>query len=234
MKIDKNINAKNAAWTFSGIEEDFEKHIRKSIPFYDHGHDVICSYSDFFLSKKNSLVYEIGCSSGALTDKILEWNKDKILRIVGLDNQKGMIKYCKKRFKDKRAEFIFDDATSFNFEKSNFIVSYYTLQFIHPSKRQNVFNKIYDSLEWGGGFIFFEKTRACDARFQDYQNQLYSDFKLKNGFKENEIVNKTRSLKGVLEPFSEKGNIGLLQRAGFVDFITIFKSICFQGYLAIK
>ena len=71
------------------------------------------------------------------------------------------------------------------------------MQFIHPSSRQNVFNKIYNSLEWGGAFIFFEKVRANDARFQDYQNQLYNDFKLLNGFKESEIINKTRSLRSL-------------------------------------
>jgi tRNA (cmo5U34)-methyltransferase len=108
------------------------------------------------------------------------------------------------------------------------------MQFIHPSNRQEVFNRIYNSLEWGGAFIFFEKTRANDARFQDYQNQLYSDFKLANGFDESEIINKTRSLKGILEPFSSEGNHGLLERAGFIDYMTIFKSISFQGFLAIK
>ena len=80
----------------------------------------------------------------------------------------------------------------------------------------------------------FEKVRANDARFQDYQNQLYNDFKLLNGFKESEIINKTRSLKGVFRTISVKGNHGLLERAGFIDFMTIFKSISFQGFLAVK
>lgn len=234
MKIDENITANNASWTFKGIEKDFEEHIRKSVPFYDHGHHVVCSYSDFFLSKNNSVAYEIGCSSGTLMKKLLDWNKNKNLKLIGIDNESGMINYCKNNFKDKRASFLLEDLSNFEFDKSNMIISYYTMQFIHPSIRQNIFNKVYNSLEWGGAFVFFEKIRANDARFQDYQNQLYSDFKLSNGFNESEIVNKTRSLKGVLEPFSVKGNHGLLERAGFVDYMTIFKSISFQGFLAIK
>ena len=47
-------------------------------------------------------------------------------------------------------------------------------------------------------------------------------------------MNKTRSLKSVLEPFSSAGNMGLLKRAGFKDIVTIQKSICFEGWLAIK
>ena len=95
-------------------------------------------------------------------------------------------------------------------------------------------DKIFLSLQWGGAFIIFEKVRGSDARFNDYMTQIYNDFKLKNGFSEEEIINKTKSLKGVLEPFSTKGNYDLLKRAGFKDVITIFKWNNFEGILAIK
>ncbi len=45
---------------------------------------------------------------------------------------------------------------------------------------------------------------------------------------------KARSLKGVLEPFSSQGNLDLMRRAGFVDIMTVYKYICFEGFLAIK
>ena len=60
-------------------------------------------------------------------------------------------------------------------------------------------------LNWGGAFVLFEKVRGPDARFQDILSQLYNEFKLRNGFSSEEIVEKTRSLKGVLEPFSTQG-----------------------------
>jgi tRNA (cmo5U34)-methyltransferase len=97
-----------------------------------------------------------------------------------------------------------------------------------------VFDKIYQSLEWGGAAIIFEKVRAPDARFQDLTVQLYHEFKLVQGFDETEVLNKQRSLKGVLEPFSTQGNLDLFKRAGFVDIMTILKYICFEGFLAIK
>ena len=49
-----------------------------------------------------------------------------------------------------------------------------------------------------------------------------------------EIIQKTRSLKGVMEPFSDKGNLGILKRAGFEDIIPIFQWLCFKGYMCIK
>ena len=49
-----------------------------------------------------------------------------------------------------------------------------------------------------------------------------------------EIINKSNSLKGVLEPYSTNENYLFLKRAGFKDFMTIFKCITFEGFLAIK
>ena len=49
-----------------------------------------------------------------------------------------------------------------------------------------------------------------------------------------EIVSKSRSLKGILEPFTLEANQDFMKRAGFKDIEIIFKSICFTGWLAIK
>jgi tRNA (cmo5U34)-methyltransferase len=83
-------------------------------------------------------------------------------------------------------------------------------------------------------FLLFEKVRASDARFQDICTGVYTDFKLENGFSEAEIINKSGSLKGTLEPFSTNGNLDMLRRAGFVDIMTVIKYVPFEGFLAIK
>ena len=80
----------------------------------------------------------------------------------------------------------------------------------------------------------FEKIRGEDARFQDIYTSLYSDFKEKNNFSMSEIFNKQKSLRGVLEPFSNYGNTSMLKSAGFKDISTIYQNISFKGYLAIK
>ena len=49
-----------------------------------------------------------------------------------------------------------------------------------------------------------------------------------------EIMSKTLSLKGVMEPFSSEANLEFMKRAGFKDIIPIQKYLCFEGWLAIK
>ena len=86
----------------------------------------------------------------------------------------------------------------------------------------------------GGAFVIFEKVRSPDARFQDIVSGIYSDYKLAQGYSPEEVIAKSRSLKGVMEPFSTQGNLDMLNRAGFVDVTTIFKWVCFEGFLCIK
>ena len=145
-----------------------------------------------------------------------------------------MIQFCKKKYSKNKIIFKKKDIFNVNLNKSCIISSFYTIQFISPKKRQDLIKKIYKSLNWGGAFFFIEKVRGSDARFQDILTQTYSEFKLSQGFNPSEIISKSRSLKGILEPFSTQGNILLLKRAGFKDIMTVFKYGCFEGFLAIK
>lgn len=234
-KVGQDIEARNAGWTFEGIEEQFDEHVRLSVPLYDEGHDLACRLGDFFLPP-NATVVELGASTGVLAAKFLNFHKERAdIRYVGIDKVDGMLTVARQRCQgDARADFVNDDISAAPFEEASLVLSYCTTQFIHPKARQNVFNKVYRALQWGGAFFLFEKVRAPDARFQDLATQLYHEFKLRNGFDEKEILNKQRSLKGVLEPFSTQGNIDLLARAGFQDTMTLIKYVCFEGFLAIK
>jgi tRNA (cmo5U34)-methyltransferase len=146
-----------------------------------------------------------------------------------------MINQAQERCREfKNIQIIEEDLMDLEFEKADLIVSYYTIQFVKPKYRQVLFNRIYQALNWSGGFILFEKVRGADARFQDMMTAIYTDYKLDRGYTSDEIVAKSRSLKGILEPFSTQGNMDLLKRAGFVDIMTIMKYVCFEGFLAIK
>ena len=95
-------------------------------------------------------------------------------------------------------------------------------------------DKLYQNLNWGGALLLFEKVRGADARFQDIITASYIEYKLRKGYSADDILSKSRSLKGVLEPFSSQGNVDMLKRAGFIDINTIQKYLCFEGFLAIK
>jgi tRNA (cmo5U34)-methyltransferase len=233
--VGEGIAAESARWSFDGISGAFSDHVRRSVPLYDEGHELTCRLGEYFVGS-GSVVYDIGTSTGVLARKIADWNDGKPdVRVIGIDPVSSMIEHSQRthgRRDDLR--FVCADALTYEFEQASLFTSYYTVQFVHPHVRQMLIDRIYERLHWGGALILFEKVRAPDARFQDYMSQIYTDFKLKNGYDEKEIIGKTRSLKGVLEPFSSNGNLEMLQRAGFKDVMTIQKWVCFEGFLAIK
>lgn len=228
------IEAQNANWKFNGsMVEHFEEHVAKSVPLYNEGHELIAKLSDYFV-KDDSICYELGSSAGTLTNKLATRHEFRAAKFVGLEIEEDMVKKANELYKSTNLSFICDDMNTVNLEKADLIVSYYTIQFIHPKLRQELINKIYDSLNWGGAFILYEKVRANDARFQDIISNLYMEYKLDQGYSAEEIIGKAKSLKGVLEPFSTQGNIDMLKRAGFVDILSIQKYMNFEGFLVIK
>jgi tRNA (cmo5U34)-methyltransferase len=238
LAVGDDIVAACASWSFGGtVAQNFEQHVMRSVPSYALGHDIVLELSDFFIDE-DSVCYEIGTSTGTLISALAARHKGKG-KWVGLDVEPLMIDYAQQRVKSESADslsltFEVADACDYDYANCDLIVAYYTVQFIRPRARQKLLDSLYQVLNWGGALVIFEKVRAPDARFQDICTALYQDFKLKNDFSPAEIMAKASSLRGVLEPFSTKANVELLERAGFSDIMTIHKHICFEGFLAIK
>lgn len=233
--VGDEIHSERGNWSFkSGVAKTFDSHVERSVPLYHEGHELILDITDYFI-KENSVVYDLGCSTGELINQLYAHHSHKQnLQFIGIDFSEEMVKEARKRTTQQNITFRRGDITRIKLKKNSLTILYYTLQFISPAVRQLVLDKIYDSLEWGGALILFEKVRGSDARFQDILSTTYDEFKLRKNFSLEEIASKTRSLRGQLEPFSTQGNIDMLKRAGFVDINTILKYICFEGFLAIK
>jgi tRNA (cmo5U34)-methyltransferase len=229
------IAASRGEWSFAGdTAANFDAHVSKSVPLYYEGHKLVTDLSDYFVGN-DSIVYEIGCSTAALTKKLAQHHASKKARFVGIEIEQDMADIAARNCAGlPSVEIRCGDATNYDFEKADLIVAYYTVQFVLPKHRQALVDRLYQALNWGGALLMFEKVRAPDARFQDMVSQAYVDFKLDNGYSPNEIVTKARSIRRVLEPFSTQGNIDMMKRAGFVDVMSVMKYLCFEGFVAIK
>ena len=118
-------------WSFSGdTTNNFDKHVLRSVPFYNEGHDLVCNISDFFLTK-NSHCYELGCSTGTLSTKLAEHNSHKDnIKFIGIDIEKDMIDMASSKNKIHNLHFECENILDYDLEKSDLIVSYYTAQFL--------------------------------------------------------------------------------------------------------
>jgi tRNA (cmo5U34)-methyltransferase len=233
--VGDNIKTSSGLWSFgSGVAEVFDQHVMKSVPLYREGHTLISDLSEHFLGD-GGLAYEIGCSTGALLDCLATRYRQRNVRFIGIDTEREMLVKAENRLKNFQNITLSNcDATELDFDKCNIVIFYYTLQFIKRERRLDILRKAFSALELGGALFLFEKVRAKDAHFQDLMTSVYIDFKSANGFSDDEILGKSRSLRSVLDPLSTEENFALLAEAGFRSATTVLKYSCFEGILAIK
>lgn len=234
--VGNSISAPASGWSFSGnVSDRFDEHVEKSVPDYHSMHRLILKLTDFFV-RQDSVVYDIGCSTGSLTKSLgqrFEGGRGSA-RVIGVDIEPDMVEFANRHNGHPAVHYLACDILEMELEKSDLVILNLTAQFIPPQKRPRLFESIWSALNWGGGLILFEKIRGSDARFHDIFSALYRDFKEEQGFTLEEIAAKEKSLRGVMEPFSERGNLQLLNAAGFEDIETVFRSVPFSGFLAIK
>lgn len=220
------------SWVFNEeVTKQFSSHVRASVPFYDEFHSVILELSSWFV-EPNSTIYDLGASTGELIS-LLQRRHDNV-NFIAIENSKSMADSLRDKFKQSVKVIekdLIDD--SLIFTNSSFIISMLTMQFIKLSKRQDLFNKIYRGLQTGGAFVLVEKIHMKDSLIQNLSNGLLTEFKLKNLSKEH-IIDKERSIRGVLKPVTLQENFNYLSKAGFKKYEVILQWGNFVGIIAIK
>jgi len=231
--VGDGIDAPPRGWRFAGnAAHHFDEHAARSIPTYSLGHELIATLSDFFV-RPGGRVYDIGCSTGALTALLAE--RHPSATIIGLDAEPDMTAIARLRLARASGVEILDaDATEHDYLPADLVVAYYTLQFVPVERRRALLARIAAALRPGGALIMFEKTLAATGRVQDALTQAYADYKLGRGYSPAEVAAKTVSLRGVLTPLTATENRAMLRRAGFGTVELVHRHLLFDGYLAIK
>lgn len=230
-----DILAPQGGWSFEGLNpQDFDVHLRHSIPNYHLGLDLLVSFSEFFVFG-SSRIYDLGCSTGAVLSRLSARVTSPLVKMIGIDTSHSLIDAARLHLKnDERVRFECCDAVRFPYLKAKLVTAYYTLQFIPYQKRWDLVATIFRSLEPGGGFIIFDKVTESEGSLQDQTNQIYMDFKRAMGYRDEEIMNKARSLKGVLHSQTREDNFSMFLAAGFEKTQLIYKFLGFEGYLCRK
>ena len=222
-------------WSFNNkkIVSKFKQHINNSIPLYNDGHDIITQISKNILSNK-SVVTDLGCSLGELIFKIYNCNSKKNIKYIGIDKSENMIKKALKLYSNDNFYFYNKDILKYEIDKSDLIISYYTLQFLPTNRRIYILKKIYNSLNKNGAFIYFEKTTVKNKDIDKFNLDIYYNFKKKSGYTNKQILNKKHLLKGKIMPLTSEKNIYDLKKSGFKKIGLILKYSYFEGYLCLK
>lgn len=219
-----------ADFTFAHREEGFDEHINWSIRGYQNLLNDVVSFSRYFI-EDNTNVVDIGCSTGKLTQALIEHNEDLIPNVnyIGVEIAEGF----REALNDRSFTCILDDIRNYDFKNCSLVTSIFTLQFMPKKDRQSVIEKIYDGLNVGGGFIFSEKIDCVNSRLQDMITFNYYDFK-REQFDTEDIMNKERTLRHMLKPNTWKEIEDMILSAGFKTVEQFWRNHNFLGAIAIK
>ncbi|MFE7591348.1 methyltransferase domain-containing protein [Kitasatospora sp. NPDC057512] len=235
LPVGDGIHAEAARWTFGGdVFQTFDEHVSKSVPLYREGHELVAQLSDFFV-RPDGLVLDVGCSTGTLIRTLAERHQGSGARFLGVDVEPGMAAAAAEQCAAYPEISILEaDAAAMELDRLDFATLYYTLQFMPRERRRTLLASLYAALPEGGALVVFEKVRSATPMLQDLMQQTYQEFKVNQGYTPDEVLGKSRSLKGVLDCLTSEENIAMLRGAGFGQVMTMQKYICFEGFLAVK
>lgn len=113
-------------------------------------------------------------------------------------------------------------------------MSILTIQFIPIEHRQKIISNIYESLLSGGVFIFVEKILGNDSIGNSMLEDLYYKLKGENGYTEEQIRAKRKSLEGILVPVTADWNMEMMSKAGFTNIQQFWQQLNFAGWVGFK
>ena len=100
------------------------------------------------------------------------------------------------------------------------------------TERTRLLKQIYDGLTDGGALIFVEKILS--ENMDDLMVDLYYEMKRENGYSEEQIMSKRRSLENVLSPLKADWSVDMMRTAGFRQVDMFWRCLNFCGWIAVK
>jgi len=184
----------------------------------------------------NSNVYDLGCSTGAVTLSIASNLKSESIKIFSVDNSPEMINQCQRNLSNigTNIQYVCDDIANIEFENASLIILNLTLQFIEPKNRLSLIKKMFNSLLPGGALIVSEKIIHKNNKTNKDLINLHELFKKENGYSETEIAQKRKAIEEVLIPESIEQHLERLKCAGFKRPLIQMQCINFASFLAVK
>lgn len=220
-------------WEFDeNVTRVFGDMLERSIPNYETMRSLVYMIGRNFI--KEGIVSDIGCSNGLAIEKFVESFPNT--KFVCSDISKPMIQECVNKYKDNSNVSIYqyDLKDGMVSDNNDLVISCLTLQFTPIEYRQDIIQSVYDSLNSEGAFILVEKVLGNSARLDNIFVNEYYNIKRENGYTNELIKSKRKSLEGVLVPLTANFNEHLLRQSGFSKVDCFWRCLNFAGWVAIK
>ena len=237
-EIYANFHAEVAKFAFDQkVAQVFEDMIHRSVPGYDAILAMIGVLAGRY-AKEGTVCYDLGASLGGVSFAMVRNIDNKDCKIIAIDNSSAMVQQLHTEVKKKGlANSILvqqADIRQTIINNASVVVLNFTLQFLDPNERNKVIKTIFDGMLPGSIFILSEKIKFPNPSEDEFQIDMYHEFKRLHGYSEMEISQKRNALEDVLIPDTLNTHLVRLRNTGFQSVFTWFQCFNFVSIVAIK
>ena len=216
----------------------FEDMINRSVPGYSTIIAMIGVLAERYY-RKDSIIYDLGCSLGGATFSVFERLKDQGCSIIAIDNSIAMLeRLVTKQQKFEGAHYCIESRCEniqvAQIENASVVILNFTLQFVPLADRAALIEKVFKGMNKGGVLIISEKIISPDNHLNELIIELYHQFKENMGYSKLEISQKRSALENVLIPETLDSHRARILQTGFSSFEVWFQSLNFASMIAIK
>lgn len=219
------------------VADVFPDMIRRSVPGYDNIISMLGVFASQYATE-NTRIYDLGCSLGASTLACYQQISNRDIDYYCIDNSQAMLAQCESNLTKHMPEaiktFVCDDVQNIEIQNASMVILNFTLQFISPSDRLALIEKIYSGLQTNGCLVIAEKTLFNDTNTQDHMTAWHHQFKRANAYTDLEISQKRASIENVLIPDTTETHLSRLKEAGFQQPLQWFQCLNFSAFIAVK
>ena len=215
----------------------FPDMISRSVPGYATMIEMIGVLAARY-ARPGTHIYDLGCSLGAATLAMAALVPHRDCRILAVDNSAAMVQRAAQLIEEAAppvpVTLLEQDIRQVRFENASVAVLNFTLQFLPLEDRDELINRIGNSLQPGDALVLSEKIRFEDPEQDALQQALHHAFKRNNGYSDLEISQKRSALERVLLPETLADHQRRLERAGFQRVEVWFRCFNFLSLVAVR
>jgi tRNA (cmo5U34)-methyltransferase len=214
-------------WSFknTSVAENFEKHVREQLPWYEMASNMIAHFGRHYLPD-NGVMYDLGASTGNITKSLEAEIKSRNVTAISVDYSKEMAELW-----SGIGELIISDVRDLELMEYDFCVCFLLLMFLPISDQEKYLQHVLSKLKKGGALIIFEKVESVDGYLGTVLRRLTIAGKVSSGVNAEDIVAKEMSLAGQQRPLAYNFIDNLC--SGYT-FEQIFRYGEFAGWVIIR
>jgi tRNA (cmo5U34)-methyltransferase len=190
------------SWTFDTpeIANTFDAHVREQLPWYDMVTDAVVYIARNYLPEFGTVV-DIGASTGNMVDKLMPLTVERWADVVAIEKSIPMCKVLQKKYENSEYVTVQNvNITNSEMPEAEVYILFLTMMFIPPECRKDLIKAMRANCTKGGVIIVVDKVYDHGGYFATVLKRLTMQFKLQQGAKPEDVLNKEMSLAGVQIP----------------------------------